>query len=66
MFGLVPCYLYIYCLQITLLQQQQQQQNEAPNHDTGCGSGNNYRAGSQHSLQPMPTGHSSTTVRPEL
>ena len=40
--------------------------NEAPNHDTGSGPGNNHGAGSRRSLPSVPTGQSSATVRPEL
>jgi len=49
-FGPVPCYLYIYCSQITLLQQKK---NYSPNHDTGGGSVNNHRTSRQNCLQRL-------------
>ena len=62
-FGLLPCYLYIYMFTDY---SSAKEKNESPNHDTGCGSGNNHRAVSRHCLQRLRTGQSSTRLRPEL
>jgi hypothetical protein len=37
-------------------------QNEAPNHDTGCGSGNHYRADSRCQLATLVSQHGLTTT----
>jgi hypothetical protein len=71
-FALLHCYLNIcmfadYSSHITVHKLLfSNRKNEAPNHDTGCGSGNNHRAGSRHSLQSVRTGQSPTAVRTGL